>query len=488
MERKFSPCTRLHDLLQNDGLLDDIEDDDSDSAETVKELNLNVSTEELLSAEHAFTYADLHALLGNRETVVWLTPYASVVLDDGRAMRSWKQLDESCHFRFSADGKDIVVLAHSHEHLLEICDVVLRLLAVSSVHSLLLADWTPDLFIDAPTLAYMMEQCQSLKTLKLRQLKSLNENHCRVLGDFSRPGLKIILECCKITSAGASALAEVLGRSQGPTNLTFCDIDNFVLANGLRGNSNLKILRPRFSSSDEIRSRETLAIAGALRENKGLVDLDLMCYYGRGVNSDTWGAICDSLKGHPTLEVLHICSASTPARLKSEILKLVDMMKVNMSIHTIHLDYRYTHHELFRESVIPYVETNRFRPRLLAIQKTRPITYRAKVLGRALLSARTDANSFWMLLSGNAEVAFPSSITTIAAAAYLPTPGTAVATTTATGSLPTAAATAATSAATPSTASASDALAFAPTVVAAAAAAAANVATPSVGQKRKTCP
>jgi hypothetical protein len=30
-------------------------------------------------------------------------------------------------------------------------------------------------------------------------------------------------------------------------------------------------------------------------------------------------------------------------------------------------------------------------------------------LGRALLSARTDANWFWMLLSGNAEVAFPSS-------------------------------------------------------------------------------
>jgi hypothetical protein len=40
MERLFSPCTRLHDLLQNDGLLDDIEYDDSDNAETVKELNL----------------------------------------------------------------------------------------------------------------------------------------------------------------------------------------------------------------------------------------------------------------------------------------------------------------------------------------------------------------------------------------------------------------------------------------------------------------
>jgi hypothetical protein len=66
--------------------------------------------------------------------------------------------------------------------------------------------------------------------------------------------------------------------------------------------------------------------------------------------------------------------------------------------------------------------TNRLRPRLLAIQKTRPITYRAKVLGRALLAVRTDPNRFWMLLSGNPEVAFPSTTATIAAAATNPTP------------------------------------------------------------------
>jgi hypothetical protein len=155
---------------------------------------------------------------------------------------------------------------------------------------------------------------------------------------------------------------------------------------------------------------------------------------------------------------------------------------------------RYSEHELFRGSIIPYLETNRLRTRLLAIQKARPITYRAKVLGRALLSARTDANIFWMLLSGNAEVAFPSSTTTIAAAANLPAPATAAATSTtdvaafaghvttaATAGLSIAAAdaTATTSAATPS--AASDA--FAPTVITDA-----NVATPSHGQKRKSRP
>ena len=101
------------------------------------------------------------------------------------------------------------------------------------------------------------------------------------------------------------------------------------------------------------------------------------------------------------------------------------MMKVNMMIHTIRV--RFSEYELFRGSVIPHLETNRFRPHLLAIQITRPIPYRAKVLGRALLAVRTDTNIFWMLLLGNAEVAFSSVTPTTTQAANLPTPATATA-------------------------------------------------------------
>jgi hypothetical protein len=152
------------------------------------------------------------------------------------------------------------------------------------------------------------------------------------------------------------------------------------------------------------------------------VNLGLHC--GPGVNDETWDAVCDSLKAHPTLEVLDFRAGSaddimTPAKLKSRIQALGDMLKVNTSIDTIHLCDRYNEHEIYRGTVIPYLETNRFRPRLLAIQRTRPIPYRAKVLGSALMAARTDANRFWMLLSGNVEATFPSSTATISAAANL---------------------------------------------------------------------
>jgi hypothetical protein len=406
MERLFSPCTRYRDILENQGHVA--------PHEWLQELNLNVSTEELLSAERAFTYADLYAVLGNDNTVAWLIPHVAVVRGYVRGMYCWGQLDHA--FGFNADGKEIVVKAFSPEHLLEICDVVLRLLAASVVHSVILHKGSfPDgAWIITPSLAYMMEQCQSLKVLTMHNLE-MDENHCRVLGAYSRAGLEIELKHCKLTSAVTSALAEVLGRNQGPTKLYFCEIDNSVLANGVRESSRLKSLTPSISNDRDVGNQEVLAIAGALKENKGLVYLDLE--HGFRMSDETWDAVCDSLKTHPTLQILDLRSMFegdplAPAVLTSRMQALVDMLGGNMSIYTIHLADHYYEHELFQGSVVPYLETNRFRTRIRAIQKTRPIAYRAKVLGRALLAVRTDLNYFWMLISGNPEVAFSSTTVT----------------------------------------------------------------------------
>jgi hypothetical protein len=418
----------MYDIFESQGRLGRVR---GHHPELLQELNLDVSTEELLSAETAFTYADLYATLRNRDTVAWLTPHTAVVREGDRGVvKAWGQLHGSCGFCCSADGKDIIALARSPEHLLEICDVVFRLLAVSVVHSVILStrNSLDGALINAPSLAYLMEQCQSLKALALNHVE-MDEDHCRVLGAYSRPGLEIELKYCKITSTGARALAEILRRNQGPTKLDWCEIDNFFLADGLYGSSRLKSLKLRVSSTGEAGDRESFTIAGALRENKGLVDLEFR--NGLMKSDEAWGAICDSLETHPTLEVLGLRGTfmygrMAPAVLKSRIQAILGMMEMNLSIHTIHLPVRLSEHELFQESVVPYLVTNRFRPRLLAIQKTCPITYRAKVLGRALLSARTDPNHLWMLLSGNAEVAlFPSTTAATTPAVNLPTPATA---------------------------------------------------------------
>jgi hypothetical protein len=306
-----------------------------------RELNLNASTEELLSAERAFTYADLYALLGNEDTVLWLTPHAAVARASMRLLVCWGQLNNSCRFRISTDdGNHIYAWARSPEHLLDICDVVLRLLAASVVHSVHIhkLDSHGGLLINAPTLAYLMGQCQSLKALSLKSL-TLDENQIRVLGAYSRPDLEVELIACKPTSTGTITLAEVLGRNQGPTSLAWCEFDYSVLADGLRGNSRLKILRPPFLQNNNVdEERQVLSIASALRENKGLIELNLHCYGFRG-NDETWRTVCDSLQAHPTLEVLNLsqvnCNPSiVPAIITSRMQALLDMMKVNMSINT----------------------------------------------------------------------------------------------------------------------------------------------------------
>jgi hypothetical protein len=422
MEHLFSPCTRLLDLVESQGRLAEFRD--QHNLEFLQELNLDVSTEELCSAARAFTYADLYAMLESTATVLWLTPHAAVLGGGGSAMSCSRFVDDDYCFECNADGKTIWALADSAEELSEICDVVLRLLAASVGHSgVLFKWWCPgNVSINATSLAYLMGQCQGLKTLTLEEV-ALDEDQIRVLGDYSRLGLEIALVHCRNTSAGASALVEVLGRNQGPTKLWCCDIDNSVIADGLRGNSRLKSLRPQPIRNFEV---ELLPIAGALKENKGLVDLDLRHFL---LSDELWDAICDSLKAHPTLEVLNLRGSWVRSQLgsvaiASRIQALVDMLKVNMSIHTIAVHDFYSEHELFRGSVIPILETNRFRPCVRAIQKTRPCVYRAKVLGRALLAVRTDPNSFWMLLSENPEVALPSTTATTTPAANLPTSAT----------------------------------------------------------------
>jgi hypothetical protein len=433
MERLFSPCTRLHDRLERLGHLERL------TGQLFQELNLDVSTEELLSVERAFTYADLYAaVLGNEFKVAWFTPHAAVASTGGGAL-----ICSSClrgdfrRFSFNVDGQKISALARSSAALSEIVDVLRHLLVAnaSEVYEIALNGRHSEVFFSAPSFAYLVEHCQNLKSLTLERLY-IDENHCLVLGAYSRPDLEIVLKYCNLTSAGTSALAEIIGSDRGPTKLDCCFIDNFVLANGLRGNSRLKSLTPYLPSNLEVGIRDLLAIAGALRENKGLVDLDLSIGFFRE-NDETWGAICDSLETHPTLEVLNLSSpfsdvTTAPAVITSRVQALLNMMKMNLSIHTIHLRDHYSEHQLFRGSVVPYLETNRLRPRLLAIQKTRPLHYRVKVLGRALLSARTNANSFWMLLSGNAEVAFPSTTAMATPAANLPTPATPAATSNAT--------------------------------------------------------
>jgi hypothetical protein len=171
MDRLFSPCARYRDFFESRGGFV-IAERLRRHPELLQELNLDVSTEELLSAEREFTYADLYAMLGNQKMVLWLTPHTAVVRSNVMDIHTYFN-----RLSFMVDGQHISAVARSSEALSEIVDVVLRLLAVSVVHSLLIERLSPP-GINAPTLAYLIEQCQSLETLTLKNLV-MDEDHVR---------------------------------------------------------------------------------------------------------------------------------------------------------------------------------------------------------------------------------------------------------------------------------------------------------------------
>jgi hypothetical protein len=133
MEHLFSPCTRLRDRLVSLG-----EPYRGPRRLWFQELNLDVSTDEFLSDGRALTYADLYAMLGNEDAVAWLTPHATVTRTGGYGVDYWEDLEDSFYFSFNADSNVIDALACSSERLLEIYDVVTRLLAASVVHLVVL--------------------------------------------------------------------------------------------------------------------------------------------------------------------------------------------------------------------------------------------------------------------------------------------------------------------------------------------------------------
>jgi hypothetical protein len=117
-------------------------------------------------------------------------------------------------FSFNVDGAVLLAVAPSSAALSEMVDVVRHLLVdnARNVHELILRSdgLGGEVSFNAPSLANLMEQCQSLKALTLEQI-ALDEDHCRVLGAISRPDLEIELKKCRFAGALATVLVDILG-------------------------------------------------------------------------------------------------------------------------------------------------------------------------------------------------------------------------------------------------------------------------------------
>jgi hypothetical protein len=273
--------------------------------------------------------------------------------------------------------------------------------------------------ISGPGLSRLFQEQESrdgIRTFTLDNM-ALNEDQCRALATVPLPTVEITLASnCSLSHGTAcqNAFSEGLQSGRGPIELHRCRIDSRVLAAGLTGNSRVtRLLLPQDWTAGHASQREFLR---ALANNSGLEYLDVG---GNSINDENWTILCESLQAHPTLTRLDLMG--TMFRRTDRIIALSDeqkshrtrvlagMVQRNTMLLAIGLSTDERDQQIYTESIIPCLQANRYRPRVLAIKKA-DISLRRPLLGRALQtrSVWNKASLLWMFLSGNADVVLQS--------------------------------------------------------------------------------
>jgi hypothetical protein len=293
------------------------------------------------------------------------------------------------------------------------CDFGVRLLATSKKNDISIRGRS-SLSMSGPALSHFFQESQdNLQKFTLKDV-ILNEEQIRALATESRPEMEVILKHCILVrdSNWHAAFVQCLHRDGGPIRLNACQIDPHVLAAALEGNSRVTRLAVAPHTSDA----EKGVIFRSLAENKSLVQLDLN---GGPISDENWTTLYNSVKGHPTLAILDLRNtiprAHNGARFPNAGQKaqrarvLAALVQENRVLHTIRLERTMRDKQIYVELILPHLETNLYRPRVLGINKV-DIAFRRALLGLALQteSVRNKSNLLWMFLSGNQDVVLQS--------------------------------------------------------------------------------
>jgi hypothetical protein len=292
------------------------------------------------------------------------------------------------------------------------CDFAVRLYATCKRRELFIdggdiAVSTPLPVSGAALSLFFQESRDDLQKVMLNRMV-LSEDLCLALATMSRLDVEVTISLCGLADDAAGAFVECLHSDRGPVNLNWCDIDGQLLANALTGDSRVTSFKPLLYGTDD----SGMAILyRALANNRGLVDLDVC---GHPISDENWMILCRSLQAHPTLTSLDLEDTrpwspdGVPTILSDEqntrrTRTIAEMVQENTILQTIALSEHERDQHIYTQEIHPYLVTNQYRPRVLAIKKTIERPFREKVLGRAVYSVRSNPNLVWMLLSENVD-------------------------------------------------------------------------------------
>jgi hypothetical protein len=397
MEALFRPSTRFRDSHALRYALPE--------GFTEVELLPGLTIENVLAT--GVTWEEFHRFL--RDKIVWMTPDI-YVCSNGFCVRGAPRV-----LQLGGNGYTNMLVyvteGTRNAAATATCDFLMRLLATSEEHDVYISGRNSTV---APPLSgaglslFFQESRDSLREVLFHGV-ALSADLCHALATMSRLEMELEMRYCRLADDAAVAFVDCLHSGRGPIKLISCEIDSQIIANSLTGASRVTKLKPVLGQTNDA---ETAVLFRALANNRGLVDLD---WEDRSISDDNWSILCESLKAHPTLTCLNLRS-TRPQRPNGGTIVLTDdqklhrtrllaeMLHQNTVLHTIQLRHEHERDEqIFMEEILPRLETNLYRPRVLAVKKTTERSFREKVLGRALASVKSSPNLVWMFLSENVD-------------------------------------------------------------------------------------
>jgi hypothetical protein len=211
------------------------------------------------------------------------------------------------------------------------------------------------------------------------------------------------------------AFVECLQSEGCPIQLQDCEIDCQVLATALTGNSRVtRLVLPVSLRNDA----NMPVLFTALANNKGLLYLH---WNMRPTSDENLSLLCQSLQAHPTLTCLDLRDIR-PMGLHGDRFVSPDdriglagekkaqrtsfgarMMQHNTVLQTLYFSASERDNTISTKKVLPLLETNQYRPWVLAVKRTVDRPFREKILGRALYCVRSKPKLVWMFLSQNVD-------------------------------------------------------------------------------------
>jgi hypothetical protein len=367
---------------------------------TEVELLQDLTPEDVLAT--GISWADFCLFLRNK--VVWMTP--DVYIRSGY-MANTTADPLVLALKADASGSHLRVcvrMGMAAAAATATCDFLLRTLATCEKDGVsIFGNYNvPPPLSGAGLSRFFQDSRSCLRKVTLNSLL-LSEDQCLALATMSRLDVELLLFDCSLSNGAAFAFVECLQSDRGPIQLDTCTLDSQILANALIGKSRVTRLRPHSIGTNHT---EIAVFFRALANNRGLVALDLSDH---GISDESWSILCESLQGHPTLTSLNLMY-TRPGWLNDEgraqsTRVLGEMMQRNTSLLTIEQSTLNYDKQIYAEMVQPYLETNQYRPRVLAITNAN-IPLRRPFLGLALQaeSVRKSSNLLWMFLSANPDV------------------------------------------------------------------------------------